>query len=218
MPLDEIVRIKNKYKAYLFVDEAHSIGAIGRRGRGICELKGVNPQDIDILMGTFTKSFGSVGGYIAGDSSLIEWIRTSSAGSLYSCAIAPAAIEQIVQALRIMLGQDGTNIGATKLKRLRENANYFRAQCQAMGLHVLGDEDSPVVPIMLYNPCKILSFSVECLKRGLAVVVVSFPATPVLLARSRICISAAHERADLDAALQSISEVADLIGSSLQSP
>src|SRR5579872_2064411 len=66
-PLADIVRIKNKYKAYLFVDEAHSIGAIGANGRGICEHSGVPPSQVDILMGTFTKSFGAVGGYIAAD-------------------------------------------------------------------------------------------------------------------------------------------------------
>jgi len=211
-PLDQIVRIKNKYKAYLFVDEAHSIGAIGHHGRGICELKGVDPNQIDVLMGTFTKSFGSVGGYLAGSNSLINWIRTQSAGSLYSTSMTPAATEQINQALLIMLGRDGTTLGQRKLNALRVNANYFRNKCKLMGLHVLGEEDSPVVPIMLYNPSKILSFSVECLKRGLAVAVVSFPATPVLLARSRICISAAHTRPDLDQALKKIGEVAELIG------
>lgn len=64
--LPEIVRIKKKYKAYLYVDEAHSIGALGNRGRGVCDYFGVNPADVDILMGTFTKSFASVGGYVAG--------------------------------------------------------------------------------------------------------------------------------------------------------
>ncbi|CAI7926963.1 unnamed protein product, partial [Closterium sp. NIES-54] len=63
--LHEIVDIKRKYKAYLFLDEAHSIGALGRTGRGVCEVAGVDPADVDVLMGTFTKSFGSAGGYIA---------------------------------------------------------------------------------------------------------------------------------------------------------
>ena len=65
--LKEIVEIKKKYKAYLYVDEAHSIGALGATGRGVCEHCGVNPDDVEVLMGTFTKSFGSVGGYIAGE-------------------------------------------------------------------------------------------------------------------------------------------------------
>jgi serine palmitoyltransferase len=80
-----------------------------------------------------------------------------------------------------------------------------------MGLLVLGNYDSPVVPIMLYHPGKIASFSRECLKRGLAVVVVGFPAVPLLLSRARFCVSAAHTREDLDKALAAIDEVADIL-------
>ncbi|RZC93506.1 hypothetical protein C5167_007315 [Papaver somniferum] len=81
-----------------------------------------------------------------------------------------------------------------------------------MGFEVLGDFDSPVMPIMLYNPSKIPAFSRECLKRNVAVVIVAFPATPLLLARARICISASHTREDLLKALEVISEVGDLVG------
>jgi hypothetical protein len=76
--LPEIVAIKKKYKAYLYVDEAHSIGALGRTGRGVCEQLGVDPADVDILMGTFTKAFGSCGGYIAGDAALVDHLRAAS--------------------------------------------------------------------------------------------------------------------------------------------
>ncbi|XP_075500461.1 long chain base biosynthesis protein 2b-like [Primulina tabacum] len=81
-----------------------------------------------------------------------------------------------------------------------------------MGFEVLGDNDSPVMPIMLYNPAKIPAFSRECLKRNVAVVTVAFPATPLLLARARICISAAHSKEDLVKALEVISSVGDLVG------
>ncbi|CAI7880472.1 unnamed protein product, partial [Closterium sp. NIES-54] len=99
-----------------------------------------------------------------------------------------------------------------KLAQLRENCNWFRGELQRLGLEVLGDEDSPVMPIMIYHPGKIAAFSRECLKRHVAVVVVGFPATPVLLGRARICISAAHTRADLEYALKVLDEVADLVG------
>ncbi|RZS14220.1 hypothetical protein BHM03_00045888 [Ensete ventricosum] len=109
--------------------------------------------------------------------------------------------------------------GAQKLARIRENSNFFRSELQKMGFEVLGDNDSPVMPIMLYNPAKIPAFSRECLRRNVsvmlfldglimidsgipklqyvAVVTVAFPATPLLLARARICISASHTREDL---------------------
>ena len=81
---------------------------------------------------------------------------------------------------------------------------------EEMGLQVLGQYDSPIMPVMLYNPCKISSFSRECFKRGLAVVVVGFPAVPILMSRARFCISAGHTRADLDKALKDLDEIADI--------
>ena len=165
-PLAEIVALKNKYHAYLFVDEAHSIGAIGENGRGICEYSGVDPKDVDVLMGTFTKSFGAVGGYIAADKNVVDFLRANSAGSVYSSSISPPAVQQVISAFKIMLHEDGTTIGRNKLDSLRENSNYFRQRLINMGCHVLGDWDSPIVLLMLYHPAKIASFSTECLKRG----------------------------------------------------
>ena len=109
------------------------------------------------------------------------------------------------------MGLDGTNIGKQKISALRDNSNYFRMRLIDMGLHVMGHYDSPIMPIMLYNPTKIGAFSRECLKRGLAVVVVGFPAVPILMSRARFCISAGHTRQDLDRALVEIDEIADIL-------
>ena len=109
------------------------------------------------------------------------------------------------------MGQDGTNIGKQKLSSLRDNSNYVRMRLTDMGLHVLGHYDSPIIPVMLYNPTKIAAFSRECLKRGLAVVVVGFPAVPILMSRARFCISAGHSRNELDKALKEIDEIADIL-------
>lgn len=207
--LREIVEIKKKYKAYLYLDEAHSIGALGRTGRGACEYCGVDPKDVDIMMGTFTKSFGSCGGYIAGDKDLIQYLRCVAPGSLYATAMSPPAVKQVTSALQLILGEDGSTRGISKIKQLHDNANWFREELKKLGLDVLGDEDSPVMPIMLYSPGKIGAFSRYCLERNVAVVVVGFPATPLLLSRSRVCISAAHSREDLEFALQVIEEAAD---------
>ncbi|RYG52878.1 aminotransferase class I/II-fold pyridoxal phosphate-dependent enzyme [archaeon] len=168
--LPEIVRIAKQYKAYVYLDEAHSIGAMGATGRGICEHTGVyvylpcmrvhvviaaaihaaltgctcmrsravrvvcsNPADVDILMGTFTKSFGAMGGYIAGSRTFVDAIRSMSAGFLSDNAMAPAVCSQILTAFKVMLGEDGTDIGASKLRRLHDNANYFRSRLIEMG-------------------------------------------------------------------------------------
>eukprot|EP01041_Mallomonas_annulata_P009476 gene9476-19684_t len=205
--LPEILQVTKKHKAYLYVDEAHSIGALGKTGRGVCEFTGVNHNDIDILMGTFTKSFGGMGGYIAGSKELINHLKSSSAGYLYHNAMSPVVCEQIITSFRIILGLDGTNLGVSKLNQLYENSVYFRHKLLEMGLHVYGQDGSPIIPIMIYVPTKLAAFSRECLKRGLAVVVVGFPATSVVLSRARFCISAAHTREELDGAIRIIDEV-----------
>ncbi|CAA3017571.1 long chain base biosynthesis 2a [Olea europaea subsp. europaea] len=210
--LPEIVAICKKYKAYVYLDEAHSIGAIGKTGRGVCELLGVDTADVDVMMGTFTKSFGSCGGYIAGSEELIQYLKYTCPAHLYATSVSPPAAQQIISSIKVILGEDGSNRGAQKLARIRENSNFFRSELKKMGFEVLGGNDSPVMPIMLYNPSKIPAFSRECLKRNVAVVTVAFPATPLLLARARICISAAHTREDLVKALEVISSVGDLVG------
>jgi serine palmitoyltransferase len=207
----EIVDVCKKHKAYVYVDEAHSIGALGATGRGVAEKCGVDTADIDIMMGTFTKSFGGMGGYIAGSKDLIDYIRATSSGMIYSNAMSPIICKQILRALQVIMGLDGTDIGQRKLDDLRNNSNYFRKGLVNMGLQVLGDADSPVMPVLLYNPTKIGAFSRECLKRGLAVVCVGFPATPLIESRARFCISAGHTKENLDYALEQIDEIADLL-------
>ena len=93
--LKEVVALKKKYKAYLYLDEAHSIGAIGAHGRGVMEYCGVDPKDVDIAMGTFTKSFGSCGGYIGGSEELINYLRRSSPAHLYAASMSPPVAVQV---------------------------------------------------------------------------------------------------------------------------
>ena len=115
-PIRQIVDIKNRYKCFLYVDEAHSIGAIGQHGRGICEHASVDVREVDVMMGTFTKSFGAVGGYIAASAAVIAHLRHACAGSVYSASISIPACQQVISAMRIIMGEDGTSIGQTKLK------------------------------------------------------------------------------------------------------
>lgn len=209
--LRPIVSVCKKYGAYVYLDEAHSVGAMGCTGRGCCEYTGVDPADIDILMGTFTKSFGAMGGYIASSKAVTNMLKEKCAASAYHNALSPVVCQQIISSFKVIMGLDGTNIGKQKISALRDNSNYFRMRLIDMGLHVMGHYDSPIMPIMLYNPTKIGAFSRECLKRGLAVVVVGFPAVPILMSRARFCISAGHTRQDLDRALVEIDEIADIL-------
>jgi len=208
--LPGIVALKKKYKAYLWVDEAHSIGALGSNGRGVVEYWGCDPDDIDILMGTFTKSFGAVGGYVASSQELVDHMKNVSSSSTYAASMSPACAAQCIYALRLMKGEVGGSEGVEKIAQLRANSAFFRKRLKEMGCHVLGDDDSPIVPVMLYSAAKIGAFSRECLQRGLAVVVVGFPAVPLLLSRVRFCLSAAHTTEMLEEALVKIGEVADM--------
>ncbi|EGG22099.1 serine C-palmitoyltransferase subunit [Cavenderia fasciculata] len=207
--LAEIVRIKKKYGCYLYVDEAHSIGALGPHGRGVCDHYGVDPADVDILMGTFTKSFGSIGGYIAADKSLIDHLRQSTFAYVYASSMSAPCAMQACAALRVILGEDGTDLGQRKIKQLKDNSNFFREALREMGFTILSNKDSPVIPLMLYNPSKIARFSRLAFERHIAVVVVGYPATPLTSPRTRFCISASHSREDLEWALEQISYIGD---------
>ncbi|KAG1670985.1 hypothetical protein FOA52_014374 [Chlamydomonas sp. UWO 241] len=207
--LPAIVEVARKYRAYIYLDEAHSIGALGRTGRGATEHWGVATADIDIMMGTFTKSFGSCGGYIAGDKATIDYLRRHGPAHLYATAVSPGAAQQIMSAFKLIDGDDGTTRGQDKIRQLHDNANYFRMGLLARGFHVLGDWDSPVMPLMIYHPAKLPCFSRLCLEQNVAAVVVGFPATPVLLTRARVCISASHTKEDLDFAMEVIDHVGD---------
>ena len=207
--LPGIVALAKKYKAYIYLDEAHSIGAVGKTGRGVCEHFGVDPADVHVLMGTFTKSFGAMGGYIAANKDFIDHLRHSACGSVYTPAIAPSVVAQILRAFDIIQGRDGSGIGAAKLASIKDNANYFRQRLIDMGCDVYGHWDSPIVPVMLFDPAKVVAMSRSLLALGVAVVVVGFPATPLLKARVRFCISAGHTREVLDLALEKIEHVVD---------
>ncbi len=191
------------------MDEAHSIGALGKTGRGVCEQLGVPVADIDLMMGTFTKSFGSCGGYIAGPRSLVDYVRSASPASYYATSMSPPAVQQIVSSLQVIAGWDGSGRGEEKLRALKENSNYFRRALKARGFHVLGDEDSPVVPVMTFYAAKIPALSRLCLENRLAVVLVGFPATALVLSRMRICISAAHTLEELKLAVQLLDKIGD---------
>ncbi|KAH9258317.1 hypothetical protein BASA81_003366 [Batrachochytrium salamandrivorans] len=200
--LQPIVKVCKEMKLALYIDEAHSIGACGPTGRGICELKQVPPSQVDVLMGTFTKSFGGLGGYVAGSSAMCNMLRTQMTDMQ---PMSPVVCSQIRQALYLLRE---TQLGKDKLRQLKENSMFFRQELIKMGCSVLGDEDSPIVPVMLYHPAKIAAFSRECLKHNLAVVVVGAPAVPLMGARVRFCLSASHKRQDLVYALREIRQVA----------
>ena len=209
--LPALIRLRRKYKFYLFVDEAHSIGAIGPRGRGVCDYFGVDTREVDILMGTLTKSFGANGGYIAADHYVIEKLRVTNAGVLYSESPAPAVLAQIASSLRIINGESHPGQGEERLQRLAFNSRYLRLGLKRLGFIVAGHDDSPVIPVMVYHPAKIKALSEEMLARKISIVVVGYPATPLVSSRTRFCVSAAHTKDDLDRLLVCMNEMGNVL-------
>ncbi|XP_072189532.1 serine palmitoyltransferase 3 [Excalfactoria chinensis] len=209
--LPEIVALKKKYKAYLYLDEAHSIGAVGATGRGVVEYFGMNPDDVDVLMGTFTKSFGAAGGYIAGKKGLVDFLRAHSHSAVYATSMCPPVAEQIIRAMKCLMGLDGTTQGLQRVRQLGKNTRYFRRRLHEMGFIIYGNDDSPVVPLLLFMPGKIGAFARRMLEKNIGVVVVGFPATPITESRARFCVSAAHTREMLDTVLNALDELGDFL-------
>jgi serine palmitoyltransferase len=186
--LPTLIELKKRYKFYLFVDEAHSIGALGPTGRGVCDYFNVDPNEVDILMGTLTKSFGATGGYIAGPKLWINKLRLHNASSIYEESMSPVVLQQIWTSLRCIMGEEGGNEGEERLQRLAFNSRYLRLGLKRLGFIVYGHDDSPIIPLLLYNPGKMSAFSHEMLKRKIAVVIVGYPATPLVQSRYNVFI------------------------------
>ena len=209
--LPGLLTLKKRYKFNLFVDEAHSIGALGPQGRGVCDYFGIDPAEVDILMGTLTKSFGANGGYIAASRPIIKKLRVINAGSLFAESPSPPVLKQITTSLRIIIGELIPGEGKERLQRLAFNSRYLRIGLKRLGYIVYGHDDSPIIPVMLYNPAKMPAYSHEMLKRKISVVVVGYPATPLVSSRARFCVSAAHTKDDLDRMLAACDEVGDIL-------
>lgn len=209
--LPELVELKKKYKCYLFIDEAHSIGAMGPNGRGVCDLFGVDPHDVDILMGTLTKSFGAAGGYIAADRWIVDRLRLDLTTANYSEPTPAPVLAQIIASLRTIKGELSPGEGRERLERIAFNSRYLRLGLQRLGFIVYGAPDSPVIPLLLYCPTKMPAFSRMMLQRKIAVVVVAYPATPLIESRVRFCVSSSLTKDDLDYLLRHVDEVGEAL-------
>ncbi|CAH6720220.1 serine palmitoyltransferase 2 [[Candida] jaroonii] len=209
--LREVVRLKEKYKCYLFLDEAHSIGAIGPNGRGVCDYFGIDPKKIDILMGTLTKSFGATGGYISGSKEIMKRIRLSYATNSYGESVPPAVLAQIISSMKVIKGDINPGEGLERLQRIAFNSRYLRLGLKRLGFIVYGADDSPVIPLLLFLPAKMPAVSRMLYDMGIAIVITAYPATPIVSGRVRLCVSSALTKEDLDDTLRKFNEIGDLV-------
>ncbi|ODV97036.1 hypothetical protein PACTADRAFT_48812 [Pachysolen tannophilus NRRL Y-2460] len=205
--LPKLVELRKKYKFYLFVDEAHSIGAMGPNGKGVCDYFNVDPSNVDLLMGTFTKSFGATGGYVAANKDIIARLRIDISTNTHGESVAPPVLQQIITSLKIIDGQLNGNEGKERLQRIAFNSRYLRLGLKRLGFIIYGADDSPVIPLLLYIPPNMPAFSRMMYALKVAVVVVGYPATPLTSSRVRFCVSAALTKDDLDYVLKCTDEV-----------
>lgn len=210
--LPSMVRLKEKYQAYIYLDEAHSIGSIGSSGRGATDYFKIDPKEIDVLMGTFSKSFGSMGGYVAGSKQLINFLRVNNHAYCYAASMAPAAAQQIITSMGIIMGLDGTQEGRKRIKRLAANTSLLRRGLAKIGVQVFGHRDSPVVPMLVCQISKLKALYLFLTERQVAVVGVCFPIVPLMRARIRFCLSASHTREQIEHLLSAVEEAAGIMG------
>jgi 8-amino-7-oxononanoate synthase len=184
--LPKFIEVKKRHKAFLMVDEAHSIGVLGKHGRGIGEHFGVHPSDVDLWMGTLSKSFASCGGYIAGCKAVVEYLKYTAPGFVFSAGISPPNTAAALAAIRVLKAEP------ERVARLHERAKLFLELCREQELNTGTSKDSPVIPIIVGNSLQCIQLSHALFKRGINVQPMIYPAVEENAARLRFFIVSTH--------------------------
>ncbi|MFQ5537360.1 MAG: aminotransferase class I/II-fold pyridoxal phosphate-dependent enzyme [Gemmatimonadota bacterium] len=189
-PLADIVEVCRKYKARLMIDEAHSAFVYGENGRGVVESHGLE-DEVDIHLGTFSKSLGGQGGYVAGSHRLVNYLRGFSRSRFFSCALSPVVVAGLRKALE--LARDEPELRT----RLWDNVRYMRERLAEAQVPT-GNSTSQVIPIMVRDDARIFQIGEEVFREGVFINPVKYPAVGKHKSRFRMSISAAHTREELD--------------------
>src|SRR6266404_938334 len=197
--LDGLLHVAESHNANVLIDEAHSMLACGKRGRGAGELLGVEDR-IQLVYGTFSKAFGALGGFVAGPKETLDYLRFYAHSYVYSCALPPVVIGAILEALEIATREPQLRT------RLWENADYFRTQVNSLGIDT-GDSTTYIMPLVVGDRGRMYQLGHSLRRRGLFVAPVDYPAVPEDRICFRACVTANHTRADLDEALNILSDV-----------
>ncbi|OGR67671.1 MAG: 8-amino-7-oxononanoate synthase [Elusimicrobia bacterium GWC2_61_19] len=193
-PIPEISKVCRKYGARLMVDDAHASGVLGRHGRGTCEHFGLTHKDVDLVVGTCSKSFASVGGFAVGDEDIIHYIQHLSRSMIFSAALPPASVAAISKALDIIEEEP------ERIKKLWDNARYLMKRFKAMGLNT-GETQTPIIPVVIGDNEKTFMLWRMLYDNGLFTNPVVSPAVPPKRSLIRVVATATHTREQLDRAL-----------------
>jgi 8-amino-7-oxononanoate synthase len=193
-PIPEISRVCRKHGARLMVDDAHATGVLGEHGRGTCEHFGLSHKDVDLVVGTCSKSFASVGGFAVGDETIIHYIKHLSRSMIFSAALPPSSVAAITKAIEIIEEEP------QRIKKLWDNSAYLMKRFKAMGLNT-GETQTPIIPVIIGDNEKTFMLWRMLYDHGLFTNPVVSPAVPPKRAMLRVVATATHTREQLDRAL-----------------
>jgi len=196
--LARLVEVKNRHTAWLMVDEAHSLGVLGKTGRGLFEHSGVAPSEVDVWMGTLSKTLVSCGGYIAGSQVLIDFLKYRAPGMVYSVGLPATATMAALTALDLMLAEP------ERVTALHEAGGYFLSKARSVGLDVGDSWGLAVTPVVLGDSLQTVMLSERLMERGYATVPVLPPGVPEKAARIRFFISSGHTKAQIDGVIDTM--------------
>lgn len=201
--LPEIVKLAKQYGARVMVDDAHSLGVLGKHGRGTAEYYGLE-DDVDIYMGTFSKSLASLGGYMASSREVVDYVMHTSRPYIFSASITPASVACALEALKIL------EENPQRIQDLLDISQYMRDGLKKLGVKII-DSITPIIPIYVYEDEKAFMACKLLLERGVYVNPVISPATPKGMALLRTSYTATHTKAQMDKAMKAIKEVLDIL-------
>ena len=201
-PIPEFVKLKNKYGCFLMVDEAHSTGVLGKTGRGVDEYFDLEPEDIDIRMGTLSKGFGSCGGYLAGNKKLIDYFHYSLPGFVFSVGIPPASAAVALKAIEI-LERDHSMV-----TRLHENIDIFLEEAHQRNFHTCLAQQTAILPILVGDDKAAFVLSHSLRQKGIFVTPAIYPAVPKGQARLRFCVTSEHKKNQIVYGLDTLQQIA----------
>jgi 8-amino-7-oxononanoate synthase len=184
--LPRLIQLKKRYGCWLMMDEAHSLGAMGKNGRGSFEHFGVDPREVDIWMGTLSKTLGSCGGYICGSNDLIEILKYQAPGFVYSVGLSPPATAAALAALRILKSDPA------RVARLVANGHLFVEEAKKAGLDTMTSAGYSVVPVMIGDPVRAVRLTDRLVERGINALPIIHPAVPMKAARIRFFMTSRH--------------------------
>ncbi|MBQ7685019.1 MAG: aminotransferase class I/II-fold pyridoxal phosphate-dependent enzyme [Bacteroidaceae bacterium] len=197
--LPEIIELKKKYDAAVMVDEAHGIGVFGRQGRGVCDHFGL-AKDVDLIMGTFSKSLASIGGFIAADASIINWLRHTVRTYIFSASSTPAATAAALEALHIIQNEP------ERIAALWDVTNYALKRFREEGFEI-GDTESPIIPLYVRDTEKTFKAVAFAFREGVFINPVIPPACAPQDTLVRFALMASHTHAQVDEAVQKLKKV-----------